>query len=74
MVIDGTPYTLKGVRTVWNGGKLGDNIKELPIVIVARLRVQHSYHSDYDEPLYYAEKKLNLYSHNQSKEKSNSHW
>lgn len=30
---DGTPYDMKMSRTVWNGGKGGDNIKTLPIVI-----------------------------------------
>lgn len=30
---DGTPYDGKLSRTVWSGGKLGDNIKELPITI-----------------------------------------
>ena len=32
MIVDGTPYEGKLSRTVWGGGKLGDNIKELPIV------------------------------------------
>ena len=32
MIIDGTPYEGKLSRTVWGGGKLGDYIKELPIV------------------------------------------
>lgn len=32
--IDGTPYTVKIVRTVWSGGKDGDNFKVLPITIV----------------------------------------
>lgn len=32
---EGTPYELKGSRTVWNGGKVGDNIKHLPIVIIS---------------------------------------
>ena len=31
---DGTPYTLKGVCTVWIGGKVGDDIKFLPIDII----------------------------------------
>lgn len=31
--LDGTPYELKGSRTVWDGGKGGDNFKVLPIVI-----------------------------------------
>lgn len=30
---DGAPYELKGSRTVWVGGKGGDNIKVLPIDI-----------------------------------------
>lgn len=30
---DGAPYELKGSRTVWGGGKDGDNIKVLPIAI-----------------------------------------
>ena len=34
MINDGTPYDGKLSRTVWSGGKLGDNIKELPITIV----------------------------------------
>ena len=31
--IDGTPCAVKVACTVWSGGKLGDNIKELPITI-----------------------------------------
>lgn len=31
---DGTPYVRKLARTVWSGGKGGDNIKTLPIAIV----------------------------------------
>lgn len=31
--IDGTPYAVKVARTVWSGGKDGDNIKILPITI-----------------------------------------
>lgn len=31
---DGTPYTMKVVRTVWSGGKGGDDIKALPITII----------------------------------------
>lgn len=31
--IDGTPYAMKVARTVWDGGKIGDNIKNLPIVM-----------------------------------------
>ncbi len=34
ITVDGTPYDGKLSRTVWDGGKLGDYIKELPIVIV----------------------------------------
>ena len=30
---DGTPYAVKIARTVWSGGKGGDNIKALPITI-----------------------------------------
>ena len=30
---DGTPYEGKLSRTVWSGGKFGDNLKELPITI-----------------------------------------
>lgn len=30
-MIDGTPCAVKVARTVWGGGKLGDNIKKLPI-------------------------------------------
>ena len=33
IIDDGTPYTLKGVRTVWAGGKAGDSFKGLPISI-----------------------------------------
>lgn len=32
--IDGTPCTVKVVRTVWSGGKDGDHVKVLPITIV----------------------------------------
>lgn len=35
--LDGTPYELKGSRTVWDGGKDGDNFKVLPIVIISFL-------------------------------------
>ncbi len=31
--LDGTPYEVKVSRTVWSGGKVGDNIKYLPITI-----------------------------------------
>lgn len=31
---DGTPYAVKAARTVWTGGKGGDNIKTLPIGMV----------------------------------------
>ena len=31
--IDGTPYAMKVARTVWDGGKIRDNIKNLPIVM-----------------------------------------
>lgn len=30
---DGTRYAMKVARTVWSGGKAGDNIKSLPITI-----------------------------------------
>ena len=30
---DGTRYAMKVARTVWSGGKPGDNIKGLPITI-----------------------------------------
>ena len=30
---EGTPYARKLARTVWSGGKAGDNIKGLPIAI-----------------------------------------
>ena len=30
---DGTPYTVKVVRTVWSGGKVRDNFKDLPITM-----------------------------------------
>lgn len=33
-IIDGAPYEGKLSRTVWSGGKPGDNIKWLPIAIV----------------------------------------
>jgi len=33
---DGTPCTVKAVRTVWSGGKVVDNIKDLPIAIQLR--------------------------------------
>ena len=32
-LVDGTPYEGKLSRTVWSGGKLRDNLKELPITI-----------------------------------------
>lgn len=32
-MIDGTPYEVKVSRTVWVGGKDGDNFKILPIDI-----------------------------------------
>ncbi|EOJ49555.1 hypothetical protein WM7_00569, partial [Enterococcus faecalis EnGen0361] len=33
---DGTPCAVKVARTVWNGGKVGDYFKDLPIVIVCQ--------------------------------------
>lgn len=33
LYLDGTPYTMKVVCTVWVGGKVGDCIKFLPIDI-----------------------------------------
>ena len=33
MAIDGTPCAVKVARTVWSGGKSGDNTKGLPIAI-----------------------------------------
>ncbi len=36
-MIDGTPYDLKGSRTVWSGGKSGDNFKGLPIAIWSKV-------------------------------------
>ena len=30
---DGTPYAMKVACTVWDGGKVGDNFKDLPIVM-----------------------------------------
>lgn len=33
IIFDGTPCAMKVARTVWTGGKLGDNFKELPISI-----------------------------------------
>ena len=32
---EGTPYARKLARTVWSGGKAGDNIKGLPIAITS---------------------------------------
>ena len=32
---EGTPYARKLARTVWGGGKAGDNIKGLPIAITS---------------------------------------
>ena len=29
--IDGAPYAMKVARTVWGGGKVGDDFKDLPI-------------------------------------------
>lgn len=34
MTNDGTPCAVKVARTVWSGGKGGDNIKALPIAIL----------------------------------------
>lgn len=31
---DGTPCAVKIARTVWSGGKAGDNFKGLPITII----------------------------------------
>jgi hypothetical protein len=36
-LIDGTPCAVKVARTVWSGGKFGDNFNELPIAINIRL-------------------------------------
>ena len=33
-IFDGTPYAVKVARTVWTGGKDGDDFKVLPISIV----------------------------------------
>lgn len=46
--IDGTPCTVKVVRTVWSGGKDGDNFKVLPITIVntANLNLQGIHQGD----------------------------
>ena len=33
IVNDGKPYDRKLSRTVWSGGKVGDNFKDLPITI-----------------------------------------
>ncbi len=30
----GTPYAMKVARTVWSRGKVGDDIKHLPIAII----------------------------------------
>jgi len=32
-IFDGTPYAMKVACAVWNGGKIRDSIKDLPIVI-----------------------------------------
>ena len=34
MAVEGTPCAVKVARTVWSGGKPGDNIKWLPITIL----------------------------------------
>jgi len=38
--IDGTPCTVKVVRTVWSRGKDGDNLKVLPIAIVYGIAIK----------------------------------
>jgi len=39
---DGTPYTMKVVRTVWTGGKIGGlRAKDLPISITLRVIYPH---------------------------------
>lgn len=35
-LIAGTPYEAKVSCTVWSGGKVGDNFKDLPITIMYR--------------------------------------
>ena len=35
-ITDGTPDAVKIARPVWNGGKGGDNLKTLPIIISGR--------------------------------------
>jgi len=80
LIIDGTPYTLKGVRTVWNGGKLGDNIKELPIVIKSRQRIQSRYSSrnlscaksGIQKPTLYRSYKSKRYADNRGFRRTNS--
>ena len=34
-IYDGTPCTVKAARTVWSGGKVGDNFKNLPIIVIS---------------------------------------
>lgn len=38
---DGKPYEVKISRTVWDGGKAGDSIKGLPIVIIVKERIKN---------------------------------
>ncbi|MGG1166282.1 MULTISPECIES: hypothetical protein [Bacillus cereus group] len=35
-LLDGTPCAMKVARTVWGGGKAGDNFKSLPITIISK--------------------------------------
>lgn len=36
VIPDGTPYEVKASRTVWGGGKPGDDVKGLPITMIRR--------------------------------------
>ena len=38
-IYDGTPCAVKVARTVWSGGKVGDNLKDLPITILYSIGV-----------------------------------
>lgn len=65
---DGTPYSMKVVRTVWSGGKAGDSIKGLPITIMgfaslAILLTGNSLPASIEE----AKEKYELYFKNQPK-------
>ena len=66
MVVDGTPYTLKGVRTVWSGGKLGDYIKELPIATKSGQRIPGRGASCLERLSVSAQPQRSVYRHYQS--------